>query len=55
MAFRLTTLVRNATMAEIRRRHPHYQEEHVRMAWQRLVLGDELTRLVFPGRELLDP
>ena len=53
--FRLTDLVRAAAMAGIRKRHPEYDEARVRMAWQRLVLGDHLVRQVYPDRELVDP
>jgi hypothetical protein len=53
--FRLSAMVRDVAMAGIRRRHPTYDETQVRLAWQRLVLGDELTRTVFPDRELIDP
>lgn len=53
--FRLNTLVRETALAGIRRRHPTYDEAQVRMALQRLVLGDELVRQVFPDREPVDP
>jgi hypothetical protein len=55
IVFRLNDMVRTLTMAGIRRRHPAYDDTEVRMAWQRLVLGDDLVRRVFPGRELIDP
>jgi hypothetical protein len=53
--FRLNDAVRRLTMAGIRARHPGYDEEQVRQAYGRLVLGDVLARAVWPGRELLDP
>jgi hypothetical protein len=54
-AFRLTDLTRRTSMAGIRARHPSYTPEEVRRALARLVLGDELTRRVWPQDELLDP
>lgn len=55
IVFRLNALVRDTAMAGIRGRHPAYDEVQIRMAWQRLVLGDALTRRVFPEREPIDP
>ena len=53
--FRLNDLVRRAGIAGIRRRHPEYDEAQIHSAWQRLVLGDDLVRRVYPDRELVDP
>jgi hypothetical protein len=53
--FRLTDAVRRLAMAGIRARHPKYDEERVRRAYARLVLGDALTRAVWPDQELVDP
>jgi hypothetical protein len=53
--FRLNELARATAVAGIRARHPDYGEEQVRLALFRLILGDELTRAVWPGRELVDP
>lgn len=53
--FRLTDAVRRLAMAGIRARHPEYDEQRVRQAYARLVLGDALTRAVWPGQELVDP
>lgn len=53
--FRLNDMVRNATMAGIKRRHPDYDGRQVELAWQRLTLGDALVREAFPGRELIEP
>jgi hypothetical protein len=53
--FRLTDTVRRLALAGIRARHPEYNEEQVRRAHHRLVLGDELTHTVWPDRELVDP
>ena len=55
IAFRLNTLVRDMTMAGIRRRHPSYDETQVQTALLRLVLGDALVQRAFPGRQLVDP
>ena len=53
--FRLTDAVRRLAMAGIRARHPEYDEQRVRRAYARLVLGDDLTRAVWAGQELVDP
>lgn len=53
--FRLNDMVRNATMAGIRRRHPDYGERQIEWAWQRLTLGDVLVREAFPDREPIEP
>ena len=53
--FRLSDAVRRLAMAGIRARHPEYDEERVRWAYGRLVLGDILAQAVWPGRELVDP
>jgi hypothetical protein len=53
--FRLNALVRDTSMAGIRRRHPSYADAEVRAAFRRLVLGDELMRKAFPNQELVDP
>lgn len=53
--FRLNEQARELALAGIRARHPGYTEDQVRQAWFRLKLGDELTREVWPDRELVDP
>lgn len=53
--FRLTDAVRRLAQAGIRARHPEYDEDRVRRAYARLVLGDVLVRAVWPDRELVDP
>jgi hypothetical protein len=55
VAFRLNALARETAMAGIRARHPGYDEEQVRFALHRLILGDEVTRAAWPGRGLVDP
>jgi hypothetical protein len=54
-AFRLTASVRALTAAGIRHRHPDYSEPQVNAAIARLVLGDDLVRQVWPGRDLVEP
>ncbi len=54
-AFRLIELAREASLSGIRSRHPDYTAEQVRLAHARLVLGDDLFRRAWPGRDLVDP
>jgi hypothetical protein len=54
-AFRLIELARNASIGGIRARHPEYDEGQIRLAYARLVLGDELTRSAHPRHDLVDP
>jgi hypothetical protein len=53
--FRLSDMVRRLTMSGIRARHPGYDDEQVRLAYARLVLGDALVRAAWPRHELVDP
>lgn len=55
VVFRLNDLAREAAMAGIRSRHPDYDELRQRLAYARLVLGDELTRNVWPQHGLVTP
>jgi len=55
VTFRLNQLAREMAAAGIRSRHPNYTEEDVRFALHRLLLGDRLTRAVWPDRPLVDP
>jgi hypothetical protein len=55
IAFRLTSLAREASRAGIRARHPEYADGEVRRAFFRLLHGDEATRGVWPGLDLLEP
>ena len=55
VTFRLNELARETAVAGIRARHPDYGEEQARRALFRLIFGDELTRAVWPGRDLVDP
>jgi hypothetical protein len=53
--YRLNDAVRRLAMAGIRARHPAYDEDQVRRAYGRLVLGDAAARAVWPDRDLVDP
>ncbi len=44
--------VRAGLSASVRSRHPEYDDETVRIATVRLLLGDTLFREVFPGVEV---
>ena len=55
VVFRLNDLAREAAMAGIRDRHPDYDDQRRRLAYARLVLGDDLTRKVWPHRDLVEP
>lgn len=52
--FQLCAQARALTHAGIRRRHPEYDEEQVRLAALKLRVGDELFARAFPGRDI-DP
>ena len=54
-AFHLIELARQAAVSGIRARHPEYDDEQVRLAYARLVLGDEITRAAWPRHDLVDP
>ena len=54
-AFGLNDLARRTALAGIRSRHPHYSDEELRLAYARLVLGDETVRQVWPKHQLVDP
>jgi len=55
VVFDLNALARTLTLAGIRSRHPSYDEEQVKRAYARLVLGDDLYREVWPDHELVAP
>jgi hypothetical protein len=55
VVFRLNDLARSLATAGIKSRHPEYDEEHVRLAYARLVLGDEWVLRAWPGRALVAP
>jgi hypothetical protein len=54
-ALRMSDDARALTMAGIRSRHPEYDDEQVRHAAYRLVLGDALYCAAWPDRPLLAP
>ncbi|MGH9382066.1 MAG: hypothetical protein ACRD2Z_15840 [Thermoanaerobaculia bacterium] len=51
----LTATSRRLLGDGIRRRHPEYDDEHVRLAFLRLWLGPELFRAAYPGLPELEP
>jgi hypothetical protein len=51
-AFQLSDRMRAVVEAGVRRRHPDYDEERVRLAAIRLRLGDALFREVYGGVEV---
>ena len=55
VVFRLNDLARQTAMAGIQARHPDYDDERLRLAYGRLVLGDELARKVWPQHDLIEP
>jgi hypothetical protein len=55
LVFRLNDLARAAAIAGIQARHPDYDDERRRLAYARLVLGDDLTRKVWPQHDLVEP
>jgi hypothetical protein len=48
-ALRASNRLRGLLEAGVRHRHPDYDSEQVRLATNRLWLGDELFREVYPG------
>ena len=55
IVFRLNDLAREAAIAGIRARHADYDDERRRLAYARLVLGDDLTLKVWPQHDLVEP
>jgi hypothetical protein len=53
--FRLNELLRQTAIAGIKSRHPEYSDEDLRLAFARLVLGDDCVLRVWPGRSLVAP
>jgi len=50
IAFKLTSLAREASRAGISARHPDYGEDDVRRAFFRMLHGDAITHRVWPDR-----
>lgn len=55
VALELTELSRRLVSAGVRRRHPEYSDEEVRLAAIRLWLGEALYRQAYPGCAELEP
>ena len=53
MAFQLSNDMRARLEAGVRFRHSDYDEEQVRLATVRLMLGQSLFKKVFPGCEVI--
>lgn len=53
LAFDLTDQVWKTTEAGIRRRHPEYSDEQVRLALIRMRLGNDLFQIGFPGQQVV--
>ncbi len=53
--FRLCEMARQAAEAGIRKRHPEYDDAHVKLAYARLLHGDDVVRCAWPDRELVEP
>jgi hypothetical protein len=51
LAFDLTQQVWNTVEAGIRRRHPEWSDDQVRMMVVRMRLGEDLFRIGFPAQE----
>ncbi len=55
MALELTEMSRHLLEDGIRRRHPEYTSDELRLAFLRLWLGPELFREAYPGQPDLAP
>lgn len=55
VVFRLNDLAREAALAGIQARHADYDDAQRRLAYARLVLGDDVTRKVWPQHDLVEP
>jgi hypothetical protein len=55
VVFRLNDLARATAIAGIQARHADYDDERRRLAYARLVLGDDVTRKVWPHHDLVEP
>lgn len=53
--FRLCETARQAAEAGIRKRHPGYDDVHVKLALARLLYGDDLVHRAWSDRELVEP
>ena len=55
VALELTEMSRRLLMDGIRKRHPQYDDEQVRLAATRVWLGPENYRRAYPDRDELEP
>ncbi|MBI4508811.1 MAG: hypothetical protein HY698_04190 [Deltaproteobacteria bacterium] len=55
VALELTAMSRRLLADGVRRRHPEYSDEQVRLAFLRLWLGADLFRKAYPGQPELEP
>lgn len=55
LALRMSDDGRTVAAAGIKSRHPEYEDNDVRDALYRLLLGDTLYRAAWPDRPLLEP
>ncbi|HYV38717.1 MAG TPA: hypothetical protein VE988_23735 [Gemmataceae bacterium] len=52
MAMEMSDFMRDIAAAGVRRRHPEYDEQQVKMALIRLTAGEDLFHKAFPGQEI---
>jgi len=55
LAARMSDDMRGLALQGIRTRHPDYDDQQARHALFRLLLGDDLTRAIWPGQPLVAP
>jgi len=55
VVFRMCEMARRTAEAGIRKRHPDYDDARVRLAFARLLHGDELVRRAWPAEPLVEP
>ncbi len=55
LAMEMSMSARAVTASGIRRRHPEYDDDQVRFALFRLLVGDALFRRAWPHAPILDP
>jgi len=55
LAARMSDEARNISLAGIFARHPEYDGARARRALFRLLLGDDVVRMLWPGEALVQP
>lgn len=55
LAGRMSEAARALSLQGIRSRHPEYDDEQARRALFRVLLGDEMVRVIWPGEALVAP